>query len=127
MSLEKIIRKDAGVGAFSPQHIAWLQTLIRVAFRSLSSVLIFYTENQQNYIYLFPTNCPDEKCPRNSDPISEDHFIEHKAEAAKMLKAMTDKTEFFAMLLPYYKIKIVRDLPTKVKKSEKLDPNVKNR
>lgn len=123
MSLEKLIRKETGVGAFNPKHIAWLQTLVRVAFKSFSSVLVFYTEKQQNYIYLFPTNCPDQDCPRNSDPISTEHYAEHQKEANRMLKTMLDNTEFFAVLLPYYKIKIVRELPTKVKKSEKLNLN----
>lgn len=120
MSLEKIIRKETGIGMLSPQHVAWLQTLIKVAFRSLSSVLIFYAENQQNYIYLLPTDKPNPEVPRNSLPIAQDVFDAEKKTAETMLKTMIKKTEFFAMLAPYYKIKIVRELPAKVKASDKI-------
>jgi hypothetical protein len=121
LQIEKIIRRDCGIGPLNPTHIAWLQTLIKVAFRSKSSVLIFYTENQNNYIYLFPTNDPDLKCPRKSGVISEEDFKKHKKEADLMLKSMKEKTEFFASLSPYYKIKIIRKLPLKIKNSEKFN------
>jgi len=104
----------------SPQHVAWLQTLIKVAFKSASSVLIFYAEKQQNYIYLFPTNKPNAASPRDSLPISNEEFDKEKKAAETMLKTMIKKTEFFAMLAPYYTIKIVRVLPAKVKTSDKI-------
>jgi hypothetical protein len=120
MSLEKLIRKETGVGALSPQHMAWLQTLVKVAFRSKSSVLIFYAEHQKNSIYLFPTDEPNSTSPRQSIPLVKEKFNENIKKANDMLKTINEQTECFAILAPYYKIKIVRELPAKVKTSDKI-------
>jgi hypothetical protein len=107
--IERIIRRDTGIGPLAPSHLAWLQTLIKVAFKTKSSVFIIYTEQRQNTIYLMPTDEP------------EDSFKKNLKEANFMLKTMKDKTEFFASLTPYYKIKIVRALPLKVRNSESVN------
>jgi hypothetical protein len=124
MTLEKIIRSDTGIGALNPRHIAWLQALVKVSFRTMSSALVFYVEDQQNYIYLMPTNEPDDKTPRNSKPIESDVFAESEDEANAMLTEMIKKTEFFAVITPYYEIKIVREFPDKVINGEKFEPAI---
>lgn len=124
MTLESVIRKDTGIGALNPRHIAWLQALVKVSFKTLSSALVFYIEDQQNYIYLMPTNEPNDICPRKSKPIEKDVFKEFEGDANAMLKDMVKKTEFFAVIVPYYEIKIVRTFPSKVLKSEKLEPKI---
>lgn len=124
MQLEQMIRKQTGIGPLSPNHILWLHQLIKFAFYSKSAAVILFAENTQNYIYAMPTDEPDHEKPRNSQPIDEETFKKHSGKANNMLKKASEKTEAFASLVPYYKIKIVREFPDKVKKSENLNDKI---
>jgi len=121
--IEKLIRNQTGLGPLTANHIGWLQGIAKVAFKTKSSGIVFYTEKSKHFIYLFPTDEPDAHEPRKSKPIDESQFIQYYKAANIMLKSLLEQTKSFSSLVPYYKIKIVRTLPDKVIKSEKLNAN----
>jgi hypothetical protein len=118
--IEKIIREQTGIGPLVPQQANYLQVLIRAAFHAQSAVLVMYIFDGVNFIYLMPTNGPDNYRAIKSTPLSKSEFDEYKDVAEIWLEKLLKETKDFAGLTAYYTFKIVRTLPKDVKEGEKI-------
>jgi hypothetical protein len=114
-SLEEKVRESTGLGQLNSRHITWLLHFIKSFFEVGHSASVIFLEKGKYSIYLIPSH---EKIitPSQAMPLSEEEFTKPRFNDMTIRKV--EKRLSSVLNLSGYKIKIVRELPTKVKKAD---------
>ncbi len=108
-TLAGLVRNETGIGEITDSQIRWLCLFVQSAYNVPKSKAVVYFEKNKKYVYLQPLD-------ENNRPINRGDLHLSSALKGKDINKMQRGLNSYLNLKGYI-IKIVRDLPSAVKRS----------